>query len=302
MGQPFPCFSAAARVCYQDVSHAWILARATYGWVVRAPVYYVLLAAFGLLILVSPIFPLFEFHREQAAIREMGMGSLTLWGFLVLLSVSGPIITQELEDRTALTLLSKPLSRSGFLLGKYLGILMGLAPGLLVLGLLLLLTFWWNFGREGMATLRFRLDLAAGRISVGDYIAEFLLRDGLLIVQGTLLSFLQSALLGGLIVAAAAFFPLPVSITASVFIYILGNMTGYIRGAGEASGSAVLEWGARLMYYLLPNLGYLNLQHAYGQGDPIRGAYLLLALAYTALYVGCVLGAACWLFGRREIR
>ncbi len=45
----------------------------------------------------------------------------------MILITSAIIVTQELEDRTAVTLLSKPLHRSDFLLGKYLGLIMALA-------------------------------------------------------------------------------------------------------------------------------------------------------------------------------
>lgn len=286
--------------------HAWILARATHGWIVRMPVYYVTLALLGLLILVSPLLTLFEYNREEAVVREMGMASLTLWGFLAALLVSGPIITQELEDRTALTLLTKPIGRGGFLMGKYLGILLALAQGVLLLGLLLLLTYWWNFGLEGMESFAFRGELIEGRMTVGDYLWKFFAGDALLLAQGVLLSGFQVALLAGAVTVLAALFPLPVSSSASVFVYLLSNMTGYLRQASAhadpSSSHDLLEWGGRLMYYLFPNLGYLNLQHAFAEGSPVRGAYLLLALIYTGLYLGFLMTAACALFAHREIR
>lgn len=282
--------------------HTWILAKATYGWIVRMPVYYFVLLIIGLLILFSPLFTLFGFHREQAMVREMGIASLTLWGFLVALLVSGQIVTLELEDRTALLLLSKPISRAGFLLGKFAGLVLALAAGVAFLGMILLFTFWWSFGLEAMESVRFKTGVATGEFTVWEYVRQFLARDGLLLAQGTLLSFFQVTLLAGAVVTLSAFFPIPVAGSASVFVYVLSNMTGYIRQAAESSGSSFLVWTGRVLYYLFPNLGYLNLQRPLSEGQPIAASYLLFGLIYTGLYLGCLMTIACGLFSRREIR
>jgi ABC-type Na+ efflux pump permease subunit len=199
-------------------------------------------------------------------------------------------------------LLSKPISRTGFLLGKYAGLLMALAVGMVVLTLILLGTYWWSFGLEAMDTTRFKEDVANGRTSVGGFMADFFLRDGVLILQGSCLAFLQVTLLTGAVIACAAFFPIPVSASISLLIYILSNMTGYIRQAAAASESAILVWAGRVLYYVFPNLGYLNLQHALSEGEPIRAAYLLYAFLYTGLYLGVMMSVVCGLFSRREIR
>src|SRR5258705_6453426 len=73
----------------------------------------------------------------------MGMASLVLWGFLITVLLSGVIVTQELEDRTAVTLLTKPVRRSAFLLGKYFGLVLALAAGLAVLAGVLIYPVWW---------------------------------------------------------------------------------------------------------------------------------------------------------------
>lgn len=302
MGLLFTLSSPGAGAYLLDAVHAWILAKTTYAWIVRKPVYYFLLLIFGLLILVSPIFTLFEFYREQAVVREMGVASLVLWGFLAALLTSGEVVTAELEDRTALMLLSKPISRAGFLLGKYLGMMMALTAGIVLLTILLLLTYWWNFGLEAMDSPYFTNDLLAGRVTVGGYVEHFLQNDATLIGQGALLALFQVAILAGAVVCLAVFLPFPATAVAGVFVYILSNMTAYIRQAGESSDSALLVWGGRLLYYLFPNLGYLNLQHAFGEGEPVRAAYLGMALLYTGLYLSGMMSVACTLFARREIR
>ena len=94
-----------------------ILAAATYGDITRRPLYYILLFTFAFAIVASKFLTLFSFYQEVNMVREMGMATITFWGFIILVVTSGIVVTQELEDRTAVTLLAKPVLRSQFLLG-----------------------------------------------------------------------------------------------------------------------------------------------------------------------------------------
>src|SRR5947209_3400598 len=118
------------------------LAAATYGDITRRPLYYILLFSFAFAIFGSKFLTLFSFYREINMVREMGMATITFWGFIIIVVTSGIIVTQELEDRTAVTLLSKPILRSDFLLGKFLGLVASLVPGMIVLSGVLFLTLW----------------------------------------------------------------------------------------------------------------------------------------------------------------
>src|SRR5687768_15868465 len=118
------------------------LAAATYGDITRRPLYYILLFTFALAIFGSKFLTLFSFYQEINMVREMGMATITFWGFIIIVVTSGLVVTQELEDRTAVTLLSKPIQRTDFLLGKYLGLVASLIPGMIVLAGVLFLTLW----------------------------------------------------------------------------------------------------------------------------------------------------------------
>src|SRR5437773_6614727 len=123
------------------------LAAATYGDVTRRPLYYLLLFAFAFAIFGSKFLTLFSFYQEINMVREMGMATITFWGFIIIVVTSGIIVTQELEDRTAVTLLSKPIQRTDFLLGKFLGLVVSLIHVMIVLAGVLFLTLWMKIGR-----------------------------------------------------------------------------------------------------------------------------------------------------------
>lgn len=125
------------------MTNVWTIARATYGEITARPFYFVTLAIFSLLIFSSSFLTQFSFNMEPQMVREMGMASLVLWGFLITVLLTGVIVTQELEDRTAVTLLTKPVRRSAFLLGKYFGLVLSLVAGLVILAGVLFYTLWW---------------------------------------------------------------------------------------------------------------------------------------------------------------
>ena len=125
------------------MTNVWTIAWATYREITSRPLYFVTLAAFALLIFCSSFLTQFSFYMETQMVREMGMASLVLWGFLITVLLTGVIVTQELEDRTAVTLLTKPVRRSAFLLGKYFGLVFSVSAGLVVLAGVLFYTLWW---------------------------------------------------------------------------------------------------------------------------------------------------------------
>lgn len=135
------------------MTNVWTIAWATYREITTRPLYFVTLAVFSLLVYCSSFLTQFSFYMETQMVREMGMASLVLWGFLITVLLCGVIITQELEDRTAVTLLTKPVRRSAFLLGKYFGLLLSLVLGLITLAGVLFYTLWGMEGQAGQISL-----------------------------------------------------------------------------------------------------------------------------------------------------
>jgi hypothetical protein len=283
------------------------LAFATYGEIARRPLYYILLLSFAVAVLLSKTLTLWSFYQERTMVREMGIATLTFWGFLVVVLSSGLVVTQELEDRTAVTLLAKPIRRRDFLLGKYFGLLLSLLPGLFVLASVLFLTLFAMSFNLLDTTDRALVDgVAAGRSAfsvVGEAVwRDFVLTQGGVVLQGAFLSFLQAALLASLAVSFSAFFPTVVSAGAVTLVFILGNISSYMVASVENTRVAPLAWAARGISYVTPNLGYFNLQANFSEGTIISLKYLALAALYAALFVSAVFLVSGSLFQRREVR
>lgn len=88
----------------------------------RQPVFYVLFAATAALLGAVPFFSFFHLGEEAKMAADLGLSTILMGSTLLCVLLASSSITEEVEGRTALTMLAKPLRREEFLLGKYLGI------------------------------------------------------------------------------------------------------------------------------------------------------------------------------------
>lgn len=279
------------------------LALATYGETVRRPLYCILTLCFAVAVFLSKMLTMFSFHQEVNMVREMGMATIIFWAFIIVLLTPASVVTQELEDRTAVTLLSKPLLRRDFILGKYFGLALSLLPGMFVLAGALYLTLW-SMTSDTLLFPDARLVETESPFTatLGAIWEQFVVRQGALVLAGTLLAWLQACVLGAVAVSLAAFFPVVVSVSAVTFLFVVGNVAGYMVASMHTVGSAPLSFAGDALVTLLPNLGYFNLQASFSEGRLISVRYLGLALVYSTLYVGAVFLVSCSLFRTREVR
>ncbi|MEW6253373.1 MAG: ABC transporter permease subunit [Planctomycetota bacterium] len=118
------------------------IARNTFTETIRQPVFGVLLwVAVGLLIM-NPSVAAFslESGSDIKIVKDVGLATLLLYGLLASVFSATSVITREIESHTVLTVVSKPISRPVFLLGKYLGVCAAVLVGYYFLSLVFLLT------------------------------------------------------------------------------------------------------------------------------------------------------------------
>jgi len=106
----------------------------------RQPVYAAIVGSAAAMILVSPYVTMFTLMQSSKFITDMGLATLMLAGLLVGAFTASNVISQEIDNRTVLTVISKPVGRSEFILGKFLGIMIGLVVAIYLLSLVLVLT------------------------------------------------------------------------------------------------------------------------------------------------------------------
>jgi ABC-type transport system involved in multi-copper enzyme maturation permease subunit len=136
----------------------------------RQPLYWILLAGFSGMIWSSQFFTMFTLDEdlEGTLLRDMGVSSVALCAALLSVLLSWLAVTRDMERLTALTLLAKPVTRSQFLVGKYLGILSSVLFASALLASVLVLTLWQKEGRRRLENLG-----NPERLFASDYAAKF---------------------------------------------------------------------------------------------------------------------------------
>ena len=92
------------------------------------------------MISLSPSFAMFTLMDDVKLLKDMGLATILLTGLLQAAFSAGNVISSEVEDKTILTILTKPVSKAQFILGKFAGIALAITASTYLLVLVLILT------------------------------------------------------------------------------------------------------------------------------------------------------------------
>jgi ABC-type transport system involved in multi-copper enzyme maturation permease subunit len=203
---------------------------------------------------------------------DVGMGSINIFGVLIAIFVGIGLVNKEIEKKTIYTIVSKPVARHEFLLGKYAGLTITLFvnTAIMAAGLLLVL-FAQDVPITGM------LFKALGLIFV-----EFMVIMAVALLCSTFTSATLSAIF-------------------TLALYVIGHLTADLKSFG-----AKMDEGVRMvlngLYYVLPNLERFNLKGHVVHNLEVPVSDLLLVVLYGLSYVTFLLLSASIIFQRRDFR
>ncbi len=267
------------------------IAKNTFKESVRQPVFWLLVIISAGLIIITRMLPLFTFDEDQKMVTDIGLATLTLCGLLVALFSASTVITAEIERLTALTVLSKPVTRAQFVLGKFLGVIMTALAATVLVGLVFLWMVWSQLG------VGINWDILTPEEASAKQVER--LRGVGTLLPGMLLCYLQVVVLSAISVAVATRLSTVVNISICMSVFILGNMTAWLR-IQVTTGGAFLKGAVGTLATLTPFLQIYNVQ-ALALGRHIPLDYIGWTLLYTLLYVIAALSLAVLLFRSREI-
>lgn len=297
------------------------VAQASFRESVRQPMFW-LLIGFGFTALsVSPYIPYFTFGEDHIMVKELGYDSLMLVATLFGALAASISITEEIEGRTAVTLMSKPVSRRQFLLGKYVGIL--LAAGLMFSllgsyfeGVLLYKAWWDRLDPVPLPTwignTLSSLDLSSDLTEMARGIALWI-DHSLDTLPGLILSFCQVMVLLAVAVTLAVRVPMVVNLCTVLAVYFFAHLTPNLVAIGKKAvasdpGSAVgqvLAFMSQVFDTLLPALNFFRISPALiGDTPPPAGPFFLYVSSvalYGLLYTCIVLLFGLILFEDRDL-
>jgi ABC-2 family transporter protein len=110
------------------------VALAAYREALRQPMFWLIALLASILIVASTVIPYFTLGDDYKLMKQVGFDAVMLFSGLFGLLTASISVNEEIEGRTAITVISKPVSRRQFFIGKYLGILLACWVMTLLLG------------------------------------------------------------------------------------------------------------------------------------------------------------------------
>lgn len=249
---------------------------------------FLLLLAIGL---VSSALFFREFNfgsSELKFIADFGFGALIFFGSALTIATTAQLFFSEIENRTALTLLAKPLWRAEFVFGKFLGVFAVIGVFCAVtIGLMVALL--WH--REGQLMAANPEAFEAGRlIAYGD-----------LLVVG-LLQWLKFGVLTAIVLLIASFSNTNLfTVVTGFFVLVICHLQYLARDAWGKVDNALVGAAVQALSFIFPNFQLFNLADNIGQGSGVDGAVALRVAGYGVAYIAVIGGLAVYSFRNREI-
>jgi ABC-type transport system involved in multi-copper enzyme maturation permease subunit len=252
------------------------------------PLFWVSIALGAFALLVFIWLPYNTFGEDLKMLKETGLELMMLASVLLAVATASTSIADELEGKTALTLLSKPISRRQFILGKFIGVI---APVLLlffILGLVFLGVVSYKTVYDGMES---------GDVGITALQCQ---QEMVQITPGLLLTFMQTAVLAAISVAISTRLPMLANLSICVAIWVLGMLVPLIVQSSAESLETVGFVG-QLIATVLPVLQHFNMHPSIAGGVIVPASYLWMAALYCVLYVTFALLGALVLFEDRDL-
>src|SRR6266542_4621784 len=120
----------------------FVIIRHTFLEAIIQPIYSLLLALGAAILIVFALLPFFTLGEDTTMFKAVGLDVILLLVLIVTLFATSRSIFDEIEDRTMLTLMSKPVRRWQVLVGKYLGIILASGMAVTILGAILIVCTW----------------------------------------------------------------------------------------------------------------------------------------------------------------
>src|SRR5215213_4209120 len=120
----------------------FVIIRHTFLEAILQPIFTLLLALGAAILLIFGLLPFFTLGEDTVMFKSVGLDVIMLLVLISTLFATSRSIFDEIEDRTMLTLMSKPVKRWEVLVGKYLGIVTAAALAVAMLGAVLVLCTW----------------------------------------------------------------------------------------------------------------------------------------------------------------
>jgi len=249
------------------------VARGTFREAVRDRVLF-LVVGFGVAALVmSRVLAPIALGEGDRVTIDLGLSTLGLLGIVIVALVGTGLVHKELERRTIHVVLSRPVSRASYLVGKWLGLSGTMAVAVAAMGVILLAVAVWMRGPQAIGP----------------------------VTQAVFLLTLSNMVLAALAVLFSSLSTPVLSVVYTLGLYATGFWTNDMRDFAAVMPGALGSL-VRGVSFVMPNLELFNLRPQVAHMESAPTIQLVLALGYALAYAAAVLALAVVAFERRELK
>lgn len=269
----------------------------------RLKIFYVLLL-FALLLIGSSIFMAqMTFQQEFQVLKDIALGAMSIFTSLLAVLATARLLPQDIDDRTAYTILAKPVSRFEYLIGKLLGVLFLLAISLAAMSALFFVVL--TLREQTLLNETTRQMAAAPPEQMAE--ALRLVRASACNVNlfsGIAIIYVKGCVLAALTLFVSTFATTTIFTTiVMAFVYFIGHLQAIAREYWLQTNSAgwLTKIFLALVALLFPDLQLFNLTDDIVAGNAIPLALFAKTTTLGLLYTGFYLLLAWAVFFRKEL-
>jgi ABC-type transport system involved in multi-copper enzyme maturation permease subunit len=243
----------------------------TFKETIRDRILYLLLFFAAVSITFSRLLALLTVGDRVKIIKDVGLASLSLFGALMAIMIGTGLVYKEIDKRTIYTLLSKPIHRYQFLLGKFFGLVITLFVMLALMSLIFLaLIFFHTFRIEWKMLI------------------------------AILFIFLELCLVTSVAILFSCFSTPILSSLFSLSFYLIGHLSWGLETLIRKIRPGLAKTLAQLLYHFVPDLENFNFKTEIVHGLPIPPRIFFLSALYGIFYALFVLTLALLVFRKRD--
>ncbi|NLF09027.1 MAG: ABC transporter permease subunit [Pirellulaceae bacterium] len=252
------------------------------------PLFFILMAFGAVGLIIFPFIPYNTLGEDLKMLKDEGLSLIMVLSIFLAVWTASLSIAEEIEGRTALTLLSKPIGRRQFIFGKFLGILVPVAIMFIILGAIY------------MSSISYKIVYDVRETGRPAATADECLWEIIHIAPGLALAFMQAVVLTAISVAISTRLPMMANLIICASIYVLGNLVPTL--AGSAMGQIeIVRFVANFLAAVLPVLEHFNISAAISRNQPVPLVYLGWTALYCFLYCCVAMLVALLLFEDRDL-
>ncbi len=240
---------------------------------VSQPIFMVAFALTVVFIMFSIWLPYNTLGEDIKMYKDSGLTMIRVVGIFVAIWAASKSVAEEIEGRTALTVLSKPVGRRQFILGKISGIS-------LAMGILFILLGIWFFLWVAYKPIYDSRESALASVEWPTCFVE-----ATHIVPALLLAYMEVVIFVTISVAISTRMGILANLMICFAIYVLGHLTPLIVMSNELGGAfATVAFFGNFVSIVFPVLNHFDVQTAINTNSPVPWIYLGWAFVYTILY------------------